>query len=209
MPFACDRKGWKSFLASLDAEYARPEPGASPASETGGQIAAAAPAAVDAPVAVVTPTVDGTSGTSVGTMVVDGKGDVGGAGEASRSGPESSDPPPAKRVRLEESENGGQTATDGSSGGGIEPAGAGVSEAAAAMTATVSGAAGAANGAGAEAGGGGVGVAGGAEGQGDGEWVRACLEATEPRARRTMDFEGKVYVAPLTTVGNLPFRREF
>lgn len=201
-------------MASLDAEYARPEPGASPASETGEKIAAAAaPAAVPAPDAVMGPTVDDTSRTSGGAMPVDGKREVGVASETSRLGSASSDPPPAKRVRLEGSENGGQTAANGS-GGGTEPAGASVSEAAAAMmvasgeAATVTGAAGAANGARAEAGGGGVGDAGGVEKQGEGEWMRACLEATEPRARCTMDFEGKVYVAPLTTVGNLPFRQE-
>lgn len=37
-------------------------------------------------------------------------------------------------------------------------------------------------------------------------WVRSCAEGSERRASRGVDFEGKVYVAPLTTVGNLPFR---
>lgn len=43
--------------------------------------------------------------------------------------------------------------------------------------------------------------------QADGDWVRMCLEGQERRESRKVDFEGKVYVAPLTTVGNLPFRQ--
>ncbi|CAM9470928.1 unnamed protein product [Discosporangium mesarthrocarpum] len=43
---------------------------------------------------------------------------------------------------------------------------------------------------------------------GEEDWVRSCLEARAPReSRKKLSFEGKVYVAPLTTVGNLPFRR--
>lgn len=41
---------------------------------------------------------------------------------------------------------------------------------------------------------------------GDGDWAQASLAGEEPRHSRKVDFEGKVYVAPLTTVGNLPFR---
>ncbi|CBJ31922.1 conserved unknown protein [Ectocarpus siliculosus] len=205
VPFACDRNGWPAFLASLDKDYA-PQASQQPPSSDAPTAAATAANGVTgdgqqttaAPATAASAAGTGAADKGGGGMDIEGSDGGGGGGGGGGS------PPAAKRAKVE------ATAADAAAGapaaaaadaadavgGGVEAAGAATS--ADTSTPTVATPAGGASANGKDKGG----------GRGEGEWVRSCLEGAEPRAqKRTVDFEGKVYIAPLTTVGNLPFRR--
>lgn len=267
MPFACDRKGWNAFLASLEIEPAKPKGTSVPSAagnyngaeaslaksqsdeqntggprKTGREVSGdgATPAAgrdaemdtgVPRPTTHASSSADTSPVADVATASANIPVDVGeksGERENARSddtvGDNGGMPPPAKRARLEMDAD----AKD-SSIASVARDRDGVVEGAAVAAAGVAGAfegeragdgkdneALTDNAAIPSSGGGDVvadeGGKGLDEGEGttnreDGEWVRSCLEGAAPREeRKRVDFENKVYVAPLTTVGNLPFR---